>query len=360
MFPPPARLKRRLNLKERLIRGLIFIAFFLPGVSGDQAFSAEEPGKKFYFELPLGLEQDYMQIPEDNPLTPEKAELGKLLYFDPRLSKDGTVSCATCHHPAKGFTDQAPVSTGVGGQKGTRSAPAVINAAFMFSQFWDGRARTLEDQAKGPIENPIEMGNTHEGAVNSVKAVKGYAPYFQAAFGSEEVTMDRIAKAIASFERTVLSGNSAWDRHTQLKDASALSESAKRGLSLFEGKARCTQCHVGFTLSDSLFHNLGVGMAAKEPDSGRFKVTGQDKDRGAFKTPGLRDLIKTAPYMHDGSVATLEEVIELYVRGGEANPWLDPKMRPLDLDTQEKRDLLEFLKSLEGDWQPMEPPTLPE
>jgi cytochrome c peroxidase len=310
-------------------------------------------------ELPLGLDPDVFRVPEDNPITPQKIELGRLLYFDPRLSRDGTVSCATCHDPAKGFTDQLPVSTGIGGQKGTRSAPTVLNSAFSYFQFWDGRAPSLEEQAKGPVDNPIEMGNTHEGAVNAVSAIAGYKPHFRAAFGDETVTIDRIAKAIATFERTVLSGNSAWDRFVVLKDEAAMSESAKRGLALFEGKARCTQCHVGFTLSDSLFHNIGVGMKAAEPDAGRFKITGAEKDRGAFKTPTLRDLLRTAPYMHDGSMATLEDVVDFYDRGGEPNTWLDPKMQPLALSAGERADLLEFLKSLEGDWHFEAPAELP-
>ncbi|MCB9799577.1 MAG: c-type cytochrome [Candidatus Omnitrophica bacterium] len=310
--------------------------------------------------LPLGLDPDGLIIPEDNPVTEEKIELGKMLYFDARLSKDGTVSCATCHDPHKGFSDQAPVSTGINGQKGDRSAPSVINSAFNYFQFWDGRAPSLEEQAKGPVENPIEMGNTHEGAVDNIRAIEGYKPYFKAAFGDEEVTIDRIAKAIATYERTVLSGNSAWDRYVYLNDETAMSESAKRGLELFEGKAKCTRCHVGFNLSDSLFHNLGVGMNKENPDLGRFKVTGEEKDKGAFKTPILRDLLKTAPYMHDGSVATLAEVVELYDKGGEANEWLDVKMEPLNLSDQEKADLVAFMESLEGDWEPVDAPALPQ
>ncbi len=326
---------------------------------------AEEPGVYrgaggFTMTLPLGLDPDSLQVPEDNPLTAAKVELGKLLYFDGRLSSDGTVSCATCHDPAKGFTDQKRVSTGVGGKTGTRNAPTVINTAYNFFQFWDGRAPSLEEQAKGPIENPVEMANTHDGAVKNIAAIKGYAPYFEKAFGDPEVTIDRIAQAIASFERTVLSGNSPWDRYVYLKDESALSEEAKRGLALFEGKALCTRCHVGFNLTDGLFHNLGVGMHAPEPDLGRYTVTGEESDKGAFKTPTLRDIQKTAPYMHDGSVATLEEVIELYDKGGEKNPWLDPKMEPLNLTEQEKKDLLAFLRSLEGDWKPLAPPELPQ
>ena len=318
-----------------------------------------EETKKFEMKFPLGLDQDVFQVPEENPMTAEKVELGKLLYFDKRLSKDGTISCASCHDPKKGFTDQQQFSKGINGQFGTRNAPTVLNSAFNYFQFWDGRAASLEEQAVGPMANPVEMAHTLEGATQAIANIPGYKPYFKAAFGTEEVTIDRIAQAIATFERTLLSGNSAWDRSIYGGDKNALSESAKRGLQLFEGKALCTRCHVGFNLTDNLFHNLGVGMDQKDPDLGRFKVTSKEEDKGAFKTSTLRDLKRTAPYMHDGSVKTLEEVIELYDKGGEANPWLDPKMEPLHLTEQEEADLLAFLQSLEGDWTPVEEPTLP-
>jgi cytochrome c peroxidase len=339
-----------------------FAALALPSArdGGVPSALAEDAAASYAIDFPLGIDGDQMQVPEDNPMSAAKVELGKLLYFDGRLSQDGSVSCATCHDPAKGFTDQLPTSKGIRGQVGTRNAPSVINSAFYYFQFWDGRAPTLEEQAKGPIINPIEMGHTHEVCVETLARIEGYRPYFEKAFGSPDVDIERVAKAIASFERTVLSGNSAWDRHVYAKDETALSESAKRGLELFEGKANCTRCHVGFNLSDSLFHNLGVGMAVETPDLGRYEVTKEEKDKGAFKTPMLRDLSKTAPYMHDGSVATLEEVVELYDRGGEQNPWLDPKMVKLSLTDAEKKDLLAFLRSLEGDWQPMAAPKLPE
>jgi cytochrome c peroxidase len=321
------------------------------------ALAEETP---FQLTAPLGVDLDAMTVPSDNPLSQAKIDLGKLLYFDTRLSGDDTISCATCHAPDKGFTDQAPVSTGINGQKGGRNAPTVINTALGYFQFWDGREPTLEAQAKGPIHNPIEMGTTHDAVVAKLSKVEGYKTYFTAAFGSDEVDIDRIAKAIASYERTVLSGNSGWDQFVYNRDATALSESAQRGLTLFEGKALCTRCHVGFNLTDGVFHNLGVGMAAEEPDMGRAIVTKEDKDKGAFKTPTLRDITKTAPYMHDGSVATLEEVIELYVRGGEANEWLDPKMAKLDLSTEDKADLLAFMRALDGDWTEEAPTEFPQ
>jgi len=315
-------------------------------------------GEGYTIHFPKGVDGSVLQIPEDNPMTAEKVALGKQLYFDPRLSKDGTVSCATCHDPAKGWTDQLPVSTGVGGKHGTRNAPTVLSSAFNYMQFWDGRASSLEAQALGPIENPVEMANTLPAVVAWLNSVPGYRSQFQRVFGGP-ATADRVAKAIACFERTVYSGNSPYDRYTQDKDKSALSPAARRGLALFEGKARCTQCHVGFDLSDRVFHNLGVGMDKENPDLGRYNVTHKERDKGAFKTPILRDLTKTAPYMHDGSVETLEEVIDLYLVGGEDNPWLDPKMKPLDLTEQDKADLLAFLRSLDGDTPIVKAPPLP-
>lgn len=336
----------------RFLLVLLFVVF--------AANSVHAENEKYGIKFPLGLDPDAFNVPEDNPITPEKIELGRMLYFDKRMSSDKTISCATCHDPHLGFTDQQPTSEGFNQLTGTRNAPTVINSSFNLFQFWDGRAPSLEEQAKGPIENPVEMAHTLSGAVQRIGQIEGYKKYFKAVYGTDEVTIDRIVKAIATFERTVLSGNSAWDKYVYNKDESALSESAKRGLNLFEGKANCTQCHVGFNLTDGIFHNIGVGMNAKDPDLGRFKITGEEKDKGAFKTPILRDLQKTAPYMHDGSEKTLEEVVEFYDKGGEPNPWLDPKMKPLNLTKEEKADIVAFLKSLEGDWTPVEEPKLPE
>lgn len=310
--------------------------------------------------MPLGLQAGALRTPADNPITKEKVELGKLLFFDTRLSKDGTINCATCHAPEFGFAEPRKVSTGIGGAQGGRNAPTAINSGFSFFQFWDGRSPSLEDQATGPMANPIEMGHTLEAVTKAVSSVESYRPYFKAAFGDETVTIDRIAQAVASFERTLLSGNSAWDRYAVGHDEGALSDSAKRGLKLFEGKAKCSLCHAGFNLSDGIFHNLGVGMSAAEPDLGRFKVTGQPADKGAFKTPTLRDISKTAPYMHDGSQATLEEVVEFYNKGGEPNPTLDVKVVKLDLSAQEKADLVAFMKALDGDWKFVRPTAIPK
>ncbi|MBI4161281.1 MAG: cytochrome-c peroxidase [Acidobacteria bacterium] len=308
--------------------------------------------------IPPGLEAD-LRVPADNPMTPARVDLGRLLYFDPRLSRDHTVSCSTCHNPALGFSDGLPTSVGVDSRRGSRNAPTVVNSTYLPHQFWDGRAATLEEQALGPIQNPLEMDGNLDEVVATLAEIPEYRRRSQEAYGSPIDAMG-IARAIAAFERTLLSGNSAWDRFN-LGDENALTPAARRGWDLFRGRANCTSCHVGFLLTDFDFHNLGVGMGREEPDPGRFRVTGEDRDRGAFKTPGLREVSRTAPYMHDGSLPTLWDVIDLYDRGGEPNPWLDPAMKPIGLSAPEKRDLIAFLESLQGD-PPVrvDPPALPD
>lgn len=320
-----------------------------PAPETQPRIAASQPAKEAPFlAVPLGLDNESLNIPASNPLTPEKVELGRFLYFDPRLSADNTISCATCHNPQTGWTDQSQFSTGIKGQKGVRNSPTVINSTFMGLQFWDGRAASLEEQAGGPLVNPVEMGNkTLDEVVNRIRAIPGYQPYFEKTFG-EGPTKENILKAIASFERTVLSGNSRYDRYT-FGDKTALNESEVRGMEIFFGKGNCARCHAGPNFSDSMFHNLGVGMGAKRPDLGHFVVTKVKEDRGAFKTPTVREVTKTAPFMHDGSQKTLEEVVEFYNKGGEPNPNLDPRMQPLGLTVQEKTDLVEFMKALDGD-----------
>ncbi|HEX5036425.1 MAG TPA: cytochrome c peroxidase [bacterium] len=326
------------------------------------AIPASNPAKEApWLNVPLGLDNENLNIPPDNPLTPEKVALGKLLYFDARLSGDGKVSCASCHNPEQGWTDNEPVSSGIHGKKGTISAPTVVNATYMGLQFWDGRAATLEEQSLGPIVNPVEMGMaSHDAMIAVCKNIPGYAAYFKKAFGDETITKERVSQAIASFERTILSGNSRYDRWT-FGDKMAMNESEVRGRDLFFGKANCTRCHAGPNFSDSQFHNLGVGQKKPKPDQGRFAVTKAKEDRGAFKTPTVRDITRTAPYMHDGSEATLEAVVEFYNRGGEKNPNLAVQMEPLNLNDQEKADLVAFMKALDGNPYPLVPvPELPQ
>ena len=306
-------------------------------------------------KAPLGLPP--LSWPRDNPYSAAKTELGRILYFDRRLSADETVSCASCHDPQLAFTDGAPVSTGIKAQHGGRNAPTVINRAYSLAQFWDGRAATLEEQAKGPIANPIEMGMPHDQMVARLQAIAGYRPLFQQAFGSEEVNVDRVAKAIACYERTVLSGNAPYDRYKK-GDKSAMTAQQVRGMALFFGRGRCDQCHEGANFTLNAYANLGVGTDKPDPDVGRFAVTKDPRDWGVFKTPTLREIEHTGPYMHDGSMKTLEEVVEFYNKGGTPNKNLDPNIRMLHMNDADKQDLIAFLKALSGEgWQHLKPPS---
>jgi cytochrome c peroxidase len=317
--------------------------------------AAADPSSEAPPKPPLGLPP--VQWPEDNLYSAAKSELGRFLYFDTRLSSDNTVSCASCHATEKAFTDGAPVSTGIGGQKGGRSAPTVINRAYSTSQFWDGRASSLEDQAKGPIANPIEMTNeksaeaAHAAAIGRLQAVPGYVRQFDKVFGQKSVNIDNVAKAIATYERTVYSGNAPYDKYNA-GDKKALSESQVRGMNVFFNKAACDSCHLGFNFTDGSYVNIGIGTDKPKPDPGRYEISKKDEDIGAFKTPTLRDIEHTGPYMHDGSLNTLEAVVEHYDKGGLKNPHLDQRMKPLHLSPQDKSDLVAFMKALSGEgWQ---------
>jgi cytochrome c peroxidase len=299
----------------------------------------------------------YVPIPLDNPQTDAKVSLGAQLFFDPRLSRDDTISCATCHAPQWAWANHNPVDVGIEGRTGTRNSGTILDAAYMEFQFWDGRARTLEEQALGPIHNPVEMGETLERVVRKLNAIPGYREQFQAVFGGD-ATEDRIAKAIAAFERTVLSGPSPYDRYAA-GDRSALPAEAVRGLRVFNGKARCRTCHGGPMFSDQGFHNVGIGMDSPDPDIGREAVTGDPRDRGRFKTPTLRNVALTWPYMHDGSLRTLADVVAFYNRGGVPNPNLDIFVMPLELTADQERDLVAFLEALTGTLPVIERPAQP-
>jgi cytochrome c peroxidase len=303
-----------------------------------------------------------VQWPADDPYSAAKVELGRFLYFDSRLSSDGTISCASCHAPEKAFADGNPVSTGIGGQKGGRSAPTVINRAYSTQQFWDGRAPSLEEQAKGPIANPIEMTTeksadaAHAAVVKRLKGVAGYMKMFEKAFGAKDITIDHVARAIATFERTVYSGNAPFDRYNA-GDKKAMSESQVRGMDIFFNKTACDSCHIGFNFTDGSYVNIGIGMDKPKPDLGRFVVSQKEEDKGAFKTPTLREVEHHAPYMHDGSIKTLADVVEHYNKGGIKNAHLDQRLKPLNLTDQDKRDLVNFLTALSGEgWQHIKAP----
>jgi cytochrome c peroxidase len=282
--------------------------------------------------------------PVNNPQSSMKILLGKQLYFDTRLSKDNTISCATCHDPAMGWSDAGPTSTGIKGQKGGRRAPPVSNAAYAPLQFWDGRAPTLEEQAKGPVANPIEMGNTHDEMLKTVQYIPGYVKIFEQVFGTSVVTIDLVADAIAAFERTVVTTDSPFDRYVR-GDNNALTKLEKQGLEIFNGKGHCTACHWGGYFSDGRFHNLGVKPTdTSKPDSGRYVITKDMADIGAFKTPTIRDVALRAPYMHNGSEKTLADVVDLYNKGGRTgDPNISPLIVPLGLTKSEKKALVEFM-----------------
>jgi cytochrome c peroxidase len=308
---------------------------------------------EYKLTIPFGLEETKVVIPEDNPLTKDKVELGRQLFFDKRLSQDNTIACASCHLAKFGFTDGKPVSTGIRGQKGGRSAPASINRVFSSAQFWDGRAATLEAQSVGPFTNPIEHGfANYDVMMAKMMKIAGYRKLFKQVFGEDNITIDNVGRAIASFQRTVLSGNSPADRFDQGGEAEAVSAAAQRGLLLFRDKARCTKCHSGFNFTDEKFHNLGLGWDDNKVDLGRYMVTKNAEDIGAFKTPTLREIARSAPYTHDGRFKTLEEVVNFYNKGGVKNPHQDPLIIPLELTDEEKSDLVQFLHTLNGEgWQ---------
>ena len=312
---------------------------------------------------PLGLDAYFA---DREPPNPARVRLGRWLFFDRRLSADGTISCATCHRPANAFSEPQAVSVGINGQKGVRKAPSFVNQAVTLYPhfFWDGRAASLEDQAMGPIENPIEMGNTAPAMVEALVRIPGYARYFREAFGDDAITRERVSLAIAAYERTRMSGNSPVDRWRLARDEQAVSAQARRGYELFFDQARCSQCHVGSTFTDSRFHNVGVGWNARTrtfADEGRYLVTGAPADRGAFKTPSLRDVTRHPPYMHDGSIATLKEVVDHYNRGGRRNPYISPRIAPLGLAADEVAALVAFLEALDGEgYQDTAPTAFPE
>ena len=335
--------------------------------------------------LPEGLAvgKDAVYIPEDNPITLAKIELGRQLYFDRRLSKGIEASCADCHHPDSGYAFNSQFGIGIEGLTGDRNSPTSMNRILSREQFWDGRAKDLEAQAVGPIANPIEMGNTHETVVAFLKSNAVYRAQFEKIFG-QEPNIDDVGRAIATFERVIVTGDSPYDFNERLErvkelirtegfdnmdelksedpelynqyleaqkaaDANPMNESARRGQKLFfSQEVNCAACHVGANFTDEKYHNLGVGMDAENPDLGRFNVTGREEDKGAFKTPTLRNVAQNGPYMHDGSQKTLLEVVEWYAKGGHPNPYLSDKVKKFEATDQEKVDLVSFMEALTG------------
>lgn len=315
---------------------------------------AHPVGTSVLINAPLGLPP----IPNSaDPPTAESVSLGRKLFHEVKLSSDNSLSCASCHKPDLFFADGQPTATGVNGQVGSRNTPTALNAVYNVAQFWDGRSPSLEDQAGGPIANPKEMNLPHQLCVAKLNSDPAYVAEFARVFGAGPITMNKIQKAVADFERTLLSGNSPFDRYQFGGDKSALSPAAIRGLAIFTDRRRgnCSTCHIiaeRFALfTDGLFHNLGAGMDSNGEllDPGRFVQTKVEADRGVFRTPSLRNVARTAPYMHDGSLKTLKDVVDFYVGGGSSNPQLDAEIKPLVLTGQERADLVAFLESLTGE-----------
>ncbi len=368
----------------RLLQLAVFLAFISAMSLMTHADSESVVADRLEFTLPLGIPQDVWAyyIPKENPLTRSKVELGRELFFDKRLSADSSISCASCHDPQLAFTDGKQFSEGVGGRFGTRNAPSILNAMFNSGQFWDGRAATLEEQAKLPFINPDEMGNTSlDEVVARVRNIETYPDKFRRVFGGD-VTIDKVAMAIAAYERTLVSADSPFDRF-QAGDRAAMTDAAKRGLLIFRTKGRCNICHninASFPfLTDQNYRNTAVAANHKSFDAlteratklvqqnnsrssllalsgerggaelGRFVVTGNTLDIGAFRTPSLRNVELTAPYFHDGSAKTLAEVVRYYVKGGNDHPLRDWELGALLMSDEEQHDLVEFLKSLTSD-----------
>ncbi len=295
----------------------------------------------FPLQLPTGF--PYPQSPDDNPMTNASVRLGKALFFDQRLSRDGTISCASCHHPEQAFSDVTALSTGVEGGQGMRNSPTLANVAYHSSFFRDGGVPTLEQQAIAPVHDPVEMDHDIHAAAAQLRDEEPFRRLSMLAYGKP---LDGwvLTRALASYQRTLISGWSRWDRWTQ-GDATAMTESEQRGWQLFNSEAlNCTACHGGFDLSDHGFHNVGQYLDYSDP--GRERISLDAADLGKFKTPTLRNIALTAPYMHDGSMATLEEVIAHFASGGVAHPNRSPEMRTFELSTEQRIDLIAFLHAL--------------
>lgn len=298
---------------------------------------------------------DSVPHPPENAFSPERVELGRRLFFDPRLSGSNWISCATCHNPGFAWGDGLPKGIGHGMQPLGRRTPTVLNTAWASSLFWDGRASTLEEQALGPISAPGEMNMDMEGMLEKVRALEGYRELFAKAYPDEPLTEKTVAKAIAAYERTLVSGIAPFDRWVAGDDG-AISAAAKRGFVVFNGKGNCAACHSSWRFTDDSFHDIGI----PGDDLGRGQFVPLETMQHAFKTPTLRNVDQRAPYMHDGSEATLEDVIELYDLGGRVKrPSLSPEIAPLGLSEQEKRDLLAFLETLTSQDEPVMLVSLP-
>ena len=342
------RFSRRLSVGLSLLLGAAAIASLGPAPAGAEGASKSATDVvvlKAAYKRPKAI-----PFPEENPFTEAKAKLGQTLYFDPRLSRSNMQSCASCHNPSFAWGDGLPKGVGDHMHELGRRSPTILNAAWSEVLMWDGRFETLEEQALGPIEADVEMNMPLDELIRKLNQIEGYAPLFAAAFdGDAEITSEKIAMAIATYERTVVSGEAPFDRWIK-GQRNAISAAAQRGFEVFNGKARCAACHSGWRFTDDSFHDIGL----PDDDIGRgAELPGIVKMQHAFKTPGLRNIDQRGPFMHDGSLATLQDVVEHYDRGGVQRPSLSDDMRPLGLTAQQKRDLVAFMEALTSDDEPV-------
>lgn len=363
--PDPGPQEVRVSNRRALPTSLLAAALLTVMVGVTACGGAPEPAPEPAEEpapapMPAGTPAGFepVAIPADNPMTPEKIALGHQLFFDQRLSADGSRSCYSCHLNEHGLTDGLPTAIGANDRHLTRSSPTLWNVPYHQQFYWDGRSDSLEAQAKAAWTGG-NMGANADDVVAALNGIEGYRTQFQAVFGSD-ATPDNVVQAISAYERSALvSANSAYDRW-RTGDESAVSDAAKRGAELFTGSAGCANCHSGVLFTDLDYHNVGIGMEADEPDPGRVKVTGVEADTGAFKTPTLRDITRSAPYFHNGSVATLEEAVDFMLQGGRDNPYLDREnLKPVELTDAQKADLMAFLATLEMEDR-LEQPDLPQ
>ncbi|MFK7888092.1 MAG: cytochrome-c peroxidase [Gammaproteobacteria bacterium] len=353
-----------MNLIPSALAVWVLCIAYMPTAAAEQTTSAEhqQSMRAGAPALQKWLLPESPPAPKDNAVTAERVELGKMLFFDPRLSGDDTISCASCHNPNFGWSDAMPTGRGFNGQVLHRASPTVINTAYNAIQMWDGRARTLEQQATGPMLAASEMNMDLGDLVAWLKANPGYTKAFDAAYPGEAISVATLSKAIASFERTVISRDSPFDRWVS-GDAAAITAQQIRGFNIFvdSEKGNCAVCHSAPNFTDDGFHNVGLASYLDEnPDMGRFEHLPLGVMKGAFKTPTLRDITRTAPYFHDGSAATLADVVEHYARGGDIEEDLSPNMKPLNLSKHEKADLVAFLEALTSPAREMRLPDLPQ
>lgn len=331
---------------------LAALGLALPAAQAEYVFQAGHPSL-------AGFILGEVTYPAGNQPTAARVELGHKLFFDPRMSGDGNMSCASCHNPALGWSDGLPTARGVKSSVLGRASPTVFNTAYNSIQMWDGRKKSLEDQAMGPMQANVEMNMDIAKLFQWIGSSRGYQALFAKAYPGEPINEDTLSKAIASFERTVVSRNAPFDRWLQ-GDAAALSAQQVDGFKLFAGKGQCLACHSGPNLTDNGFHNLGLpSWGAAEPDMGRYAQKPVAAMKGAFKTPTVREVGRTAPYFHDGSAKTLMEVVEHYDRGGVVKTNLSPNMRPLGLSLAEKQALVAFLEGLSSPFLQVAVPELP-